>query len=100
MLTIFPYRHDGLWVFDDDSDEYSDGGADCLDDLAWNGPFGDCTTYADESQNAGYCEYDEACEPCGCTCAQECGATGSGAGSGSADGYMDGGYAYMVSCCI
>lgn len=19
MLTIFPYRHDGLWVFDDDS---------------------------------------------------------------------------------
>jgi len=93
---------------------YTDG-TDCVDDLAWMGPFGDCLTYADPTLNGGYCDYDEACEPCGCSCAEECGATGSGEGSGSGQGsgyyvdgvpaymdggpygYMDGGSAYMTT---
>ena len=40
------------------------------------GPFGDCSTYAPGMPNAEYCVGDNACEPCGCSCANdECNAT-------------------------
>ena len=33
---------------------------------------GDCSTYQPGAINEGYCERDEACSSCACTCRVEC----------------------------
>jgi len=82
-------------------------GEGCSDDLTWEGPFGNCLTFAPGQANAGYCVLDEACEPCGCSCAEECGGMLAAASpmltttpipagispvTTPLPGYMDGGY--------
>ena len=58
----------------------------CVDNMSFDGGFGNCTTYEPGRLNQGYCVVDEACERCGCTCAEECAGNrtiGSGWGYGS-----------------
>ena len=62
---------------------------DCQDNMTFDAGYGSCDTYGFAGANEGYCYWDEACDACSCSCADECSSPYGGYG-GYYGGY--GGY--------